>query len=112
MVAGPAVAVPDFVPLPAPTLARAYPYFLQEWGKHAWDAAEGSPIRLRDVEIASVAAIAAASTTAAAAPLCTTAAAAPLCVSAAVVLEPLDTTRVSHKVLAASNNSRMRAVVL
>ena len=23
---------------------RGYPYFLQEWGKHAWDAAEASPI--------------------------------------------------------------------
>jgi AAA ATPase domain len=38
---------------------HGYPYFLQEWGKHAWDAAEASPITLRDVEIASVAAIAA-----------------------------------------------------
>ncbi|NUN92535.1 MAG: ATP-binding protein [Verrucomicrobiae bacterium] len=38
---------------------RGYPYFLQEWGKHAWDAAERSPIRLRDVEHASVTAIAA-----------------------------------------------------
>lgn len=36
-----------------------YPYFLQEWGKHAWDAAERSPITLRDVEIASGAAVAA-----------------------------------------------------
>jgi hypothetical protein len=36
-----------------------YPYFLQEWGKHAWDAAEESPIALRDVEAASLAAIAA-----------------------------------------------------
>lgn len=34
-----------------------YPYFLQEWGKHAWDAAERSPITLRDVEAASRAAI-------------------------------------------------------
>jgi hypothetical protein len=38
---------------------RGYPYFLQEWGKHAWDAAETSPITLRDVELASPAAIAA-----------------------------------------------------
>lgn len=29
-----------------------YPYFLQEWGKHAWDVAEGSPITLADVECA------------------------------------------------------------
>ncbi len=33
---------------------RGYPYFLQEWGKHAWDVAEGSPISLQDVETASV----------------------------------------------------------
>ncbi len=30
-----------------------YPYFLQEWGKHAWDAALGSPITVADVEHAS-----------------------------------------------------------
>ncbi len=36
-----------------------YPYFLQEWGKHAWDAAEGSPIGLGDVERASETATAA-----------------------------------------------------
>lgn len=38
---------------------RGYPYFLQEWGKHAWDAADGSPITLRDVVAASASAIAA-----------------------------------------------------
>ena len=38
---------------------KGYPYFLQEWGKHAWDAAAASPIRLRDVTDASVAATAA-----------------------------------------------------
>lgn len=27
-----------------------YPYFLQEWGKHSWDAADASPIGLADVE--------------------------------------------------------------
>jgi hypothetical protein len=32
---------------------RGYPYFLQEWGKHAWDAAKQSPITVADVEIAS-----------------------------------------------------------
>jgi len=32
---------------------HGYPYFLQEWGKHSWDAAKASPITLRDVEIAS-----------------------------------------------------------
>jgi hypothetical protein len=32
---------------------RGYPYFLQEWGKQAWDAASESPITLRDVEEAS-----------------------------------------------------------
>ncbi len=38
---------------------RGYPYFLQEWGKHAWDAATTSPITLRDVELASRTAVAA-----------------------------------------------------
>lgn len=38
---------------------QGYPYFLQEWGKHAWDAADQSPITLDDVERASQAAIAA-----------------------------------------------------
>ncbi|MEX1109763.1 MAG: ATP-binding protein [Dongiaceae bacterium] len=38
---------------------HGYPYFLQEWGKHAWDAANASPISLGDVEIASKSAIAA-----------------------------------------------------
>jgi hypothetical protein len=38
---------------------RGYAYFLQEWGKHAWDAAGSSPITLRDVEAASRSAIAA-----------------------------------------------------
>jgi hypothetical protein len=37
---------------------QGYPYFLQEWGKHAWNTASASPITLRDVEQASVAAIA------------------------------------------------------
>jgi len=30
-----------------------YPYFLQEWGKHVWNAAPKSPITLADVEQAS-----------------------------------------------------------
>jgi GTPase SAR1 family protein len=34
-------------------MTRGYPYFLQEWGKHSWDVAEDSPIRLADVEEAS-----------------------------------------------------------
>lgn len=38
---------------------QGYPYFLQEWGKHAWDAATASPITLEDVENGSVSAIAA-----------------------------------------------------
>ena len=38
---------------------RGYPYFLQEWGKHAWDAADTSPIDLADVERATHAATAA-----------------------------------------------------
>ena len=39
--------------------AKGYPYFLQEWGKHAWDAAQTSPIRTADVTKATAAAIAA-----------------------------------------------------
>ncbi len=38
---------------------RCYPYFVQEWGKHSWDTAQHSPITLRDVQKASVSAIAA-----------------------------------------------------
>ncbi|MGC2162189.1 MAG: ATP-binding protein [Silvibacterium sp.] len=38
---------------------RGYPYFLQEWGKHAWDVAQQSPITGRDVDTASREAIAA-----------------------------------------------------
>ena len=38
---------------------HGYPYFLQEWGKHAWDAAVTSPITAMDVEAASKSAIAA-----------------------------------------------------
>ena len=32
---------------------EGYPYFLQEWGKHAWDVAAASPIRREDVQEAS-----------------------------------------------------------
>jgi AAA ATPase-like protein len=38
---------------------RGYPYFLQEWGKHAWDVSERSPISLADVRTASIEAVAA-----------------------------------------------------
>jgi AAA ATPase-like protein len=38
---------------------RGYPYFLQEWGKHAWDVAIASPITKEDVTVASQVAIAA-----------------------------------------------------
>ena len=38
---------------------RGYPYFLQEWGKHSWDAADHSPITLEDVDAATITAIAA-----------------------------------------------------
>jgi hypothetical protein len=37
---------------------KGYPYFLQEWGKHSWDAAPGSPITLADVQAATAATIA------------------------------------------------------
>jgi hypothetical protein len=36
---------------------RGYPYFLQEWGKHAWDVAAVSPISRNDVDVASRAAV-------------------------------------------------------
>jgi hypothetical protein len=38
---------------------RGYPYFLQEWGKRAWEAATASPITEADVESASVVTVAA-----------------------------------------------------
>ena len=38
---------------------RCYPYFLQEWGKHAWDTAQRSPITLADTQLASRSALAA-----------------------------------------------------
>lgn len=38
---------------------RGYPYFLQEWGKHAWDVANASPITLDNVEQATASTIAA-----------------------------------------------------
>ena len=38
---------------------QGYPYFLQEWGKYAWDVAPASPIRRADVVNASDEAIAA-----------------------------------------------------
>jgi hypothetical protein len=38
---------------------QGYPYFLQEWSKHAWDCAPASPIRREHVEAASKAAVAA-----------------------------------------------------
>lgn len=34
-------------------ITEGYPYFLQEWGKHSWNTADHSPIRLDDVEHAS-----------------------------------------------------------
>lgn len=38
---------------------HGYPYFLQEWGKHAWDVAPHPPITDHDVERASKSAVAA-----------------------------------------------------
>ena len=32
---------------------QCHPYFLQEWGKHVWDVAVGSPITAANVEVAS-----------------------------------------------------------
>lgn len=37
---------------------QGYPYFLQEWGKHSWDAADASPITAEDVRAASITALA------------------------------------------------------
>lgn len=36
---------------------QAYPYFLQEWGKHCWNCAKRSPITKNDVKIATLLAI-------------------------------------------------------
>lgn len=36
------------------SITEGYPYFLQEWGKHAWNSASHSPIEVADVERASV----------------------------------------------------------
>jgi hypothetical protein len=41
------------------TKAEGYPYFLQEWGKHAWNCASGSTIERHDVERATELALAA-----------------------------------------------------
>lgn len=38
---------------------HGYPYFLQEWGKHAWDIAQTNPITKADVEAASTETVAA-----------------------------------------------------
>jgi hypothetical protein len=38
---------------------QGYPYFLQEWGHHCWELAAESPIRLADVERATIVATAA-----------------------------------------------------
>ena len=38
---------------------HGYPYFLQEWGKHSWDVAAGSPITAADVKTAMKSTIAA-----------------------------------------------------
>ncbi len=37
---------------------EGYPYFLQEWGKFAWDVTENSPITVADVELATSEAVA------------------------------------------------------
>lgn len=40
-------------------VTEGYPYFIQEWGKHAWNQAPASPITLADVEAAGASATAA-----------------------------------------------------
>lgn len=37
---------------------QGYPYFIQEWGKHSWDIAAGSPITRTDVDTATRSALA------------------------------------------------------
>jgi len=39
-------------------VTQGYPYFLQEWGKYAWDQAQASPITIGDVHAASELAVA------------------------------------------------------
>jgi hypothetical protein len=39
-------------------MTQCYPYFLQEWGKHAWETAEKSPITAADADRATQSAIA------------------------------------------------------
>lgn len=36
---------------------HGYPYFLQEWGRHAWDIAKSSPISLQDIKFATTTAL-------------------------------------------------------
>lgn len=36
---------------------KGYPYFLQEWGKHCWQAAESSPIKFSDAQFATQTAV-------------------------------------------------------
>ena len=36
---------------------QGYPYFLQEWGKHAWNLAKSSPITLENIEDSSLQAL-------------------------------------------------------
>jgi len=40
------------------TQTQGYPYFLQEWAKHSWNVARGSPIEYTDAEQATVDALA------------------------------------------------------
>jgi len=39
------------------SVTKGYPYFLQEWGYHAWNISQNSPISVRDAEQASIAAL-------------------------------------------------------
>jgi hypothetical protein len=41
------------------TMTKGYPYFVQEWGKHSWEVAEGTTITRVHVEAASISAVAA-----------------------------------------------------
>ena len=53
------VAVADDALALISEMTQGYPYFVQEWGKHAWDVATGMAITRADVAIASTSAVAA-----------------------------------------------------
>ena len=51
------VKIEESVLLDVVSRTRGYPYFLQEWGKHVWNAADSSPITIDDVRRAEPSAV-------------------------------------------------------